>query len=47
MTKEEFKMQFADMFIKYVKVELEKGITFDTSILSDKIWELLKEDKNG
>ena len=47
MTKEEFKLQFPDIFIKYTKIELDKGITFDISLLSDKIWELLKEDKNG
>lgn len=42
ITKEEFKVEFMEMFTKYVKVNLEKGITFDVSELTDKLWEVFK-----
>ena len=37
MTKEEFKVEFIELFSKHVKIELSKGITFDFTGLTDKL----------
>ena len=42
MTKEEFKVKFIEMFTKLVKVNLEKGITFDVSELTKEVWKMFK-----
>ena len=41
MIKEEFKTKVLDLFLKYVKIDLKKGITFDLTEFTDKLYNLM------